>query len=70
MPKTNAEARVGGGYLLGEGAYNVRWMMMDDTGRVCRKSWHVDVRLSRAERQVKVAMPPDTRVGDRAARVA
>ena len=35
-------------------------MMMDDTGRVCRKSWRVDVRLSRAERMVKVAMPPDT----------
>ena len=60
VPKTNAEARVGGGYLLGEGAYNVRWMMLDDTGRVCRKSWHVDVHLSHADSKVKVAMPPDT----------
>ena len=60
VPKTNVEVRVGGGYLLGEGAYNVRWMMLDDSGRVCRKSWRVDVHLSRADRQVKVAMPPDT----------
>jgi hypothetical protein len=60
VPKTNIEVRVGGGYLLGEGAYNVRWMMLDDTGRVCRKTWHVDVRLSHAERLVKVAMPRDT----------
>ncbi|MCX6631891.1 MAG: hypothetical protein NTW28_30145 [Candidatus Solibacter sp.] len=60
VPKTNVAASVGGGYLLGEGAYNVRWMMRDDSGRVCRKSWRVDVHLSRAERKVKVAIPPDT----------
>ena len=60
VPKTNVEVRVGGGYLLGEGIYNVRWMILDDSGRVCRKSWRVDVHLSRADRQVKVAMPPDT----------
>jgi len=60
VPKTNVESTVGGGYLLGLGAYNVRWMMIDDTGRVCRKNWRVDVRLSRAEHSVKVAMPPDT----------
>ena len=60
VPKTNVEASVGGGYLLGEGAYNVRWMMLDDSGRACRKSWRVDVHLSRADRKVKVAMPPDT----------
>jgi hypothetical protein len=58
VPKTNVEARAGGGYLLGEGAYDVRWMILDDAGRVFRKSWHVDVHPSRAERQVKVAMPP------------
>jgi hypothetical protein len=60
VPKTNMEARVFGGYLLGEGAYDVRWMILDDTGRVFRKSWRVDVHLGHAERQVKVAMPPDT----------
>jgi hypothetical protein len=60
VPKTNVEVRVGGGYLLGEGAYTVRWTMRDDAGRVCRKSWRVNVHLSRADRQVKVMMPPDT----------
>ena len=60
VPKTNVESTVGGGYLLGLGAYSVRWMMVDDSGRVCRKNWRVDVRLSRAEHSVKVAMPPDT----------
>ena len=60
VPKTNVEVTVGGGYLLGEGAYDVRWMVLDDAGRVFRKSWRVDVHRSRGERQVKVAMPPDT----------
>ncbi len=60
VPKTKADARVGGGYLLGEGVYDVRWMMLDDSGRVCRKSWRVDVRPRHADRNVKVAMPPDT----------
>jgi hypothetical protein len=60
VPKTNAESSVGGGYLLGVGVYDVRWIMLDDSGRVCRKSWRVDVHPSRADRQVKVAMPPGT----------
>ena len=60
VPKTNMEVRLFGGYLLGEGAYDVRWMILDDAGRVFRKSWRVEVHPSRAERQVKVAMPPDT----------
>src|ERR1039458_9772185 len=60
VPTTNMEARVFGGYLLGEGAYDVRWIILDDAGRVFRKSWRLDVHLSHAERQVKVAMPPDT----------
>ena len=60
VPKNYGEAGVGGGYLLGEGVYDVRWMMLDDAGRVFRKTWRLDVHLSRADRLVKVAMPPDT----------
>ena len=60
VPQTKVEATVGGGYLLGVGAYDVRWMILDDAGRVFRKSWRVDVHPGRADRQVKVAMPPDT----------
>jgi hypothetical protein len=70
IPKTNVAVNMGGAYLLGEGVYNVRWMMVDDTGRVCRKSWRTDVRRSRADRMVKVAMPPNTvwEIGLRGAR--
>jgi hypothetical protein len=35
-------------------------MMLDDTGRTCRKNWHVDVHRTHAEQKVKVNMPPET----------
>src|ERR1035437_491436 len=60
VPKTKVDIEVGGGYLLGEGRYDVNWTLLDDTGRVCRGSWRVDARLGRRERQVKLAMPRDT----------
>jgi hypothetical protein len=60
IPKTKTEVEVGGGYLLGEGRYDVKWTLLDDAGRVCRASWHVDAKLGRQERQLNLAMPPDT----------
>jgi hypothetical protein len=60
VPKTKVEVEIGGGYLLGEGGYQVRWMMLDDQGRVCRHDWHIEARLTRAERTAKVAMRPYT----------
>jgi hypothetical protein len=60
VPKTKVEVEMGGGYLLGEGRYDVNWTLLDDTGRVCRSSWRVNARLGRRERQVKLAMPRDT----------
>jgi len=58
--RTHDPAWMGGAYLVGEGVYDVKWIAVDDAGRVCRKSWRVDVHPSRADRGVKVAMPPDT----------
>jgi len=60
IPKTTMQLQFGGGYLLGEGAYDVNWVMLDDQERICRKTWRVDVHRSHAEHSVKVAMPPDT----------
>jgi len=60
IPNTKVEVEVGGGYLLGEGRYDVNWTLLDDAGRICRASWHVNARLGRRERQVKLAMPRDT----------
>ena len=60
IPTTKVDVEVGGGYLLGEGRYDVKWAMFDDADRVCRGSWHVDAKLGRRERQVNLSMPPDT----------
>ena len=60
IPETKMEVQVGGGYLLGEGAYNVRQVLLDETGRTCRRDWRVDARLSRGESKVRVALPPGT----------
>lgn len=60
VPKTKVEIEMGGGYLLGEGRYDVRWMMIDDQDRACHKDWTIDAKLTRAERLARVAMPPNT----------
>ena len=60
VPKTNMEAEVGGVYLLGEGRYSVKWLLLDDSGRVCRKEWRIDAKLGRSERSVKLAIPERT----------
>jgi hypothetical protein len=60
IPKTKVAVEVGGGYLLGEGRYDVNWTLLDDADRVCRGSWRVDAKLGRRERQLNLAMPRDT----------
>jgi hypothetical protein len=60
IPPTKLVAEVGGGFLLGEGRYDVDWMMFDDASRVCRKNWATEAKPSHAERGIRVAMPPRT----------
>ena len=60
IPETKMDLQVGGAYLLGEGSYDVAFLLVDDADRVCRKQWRVDVHPNRNERAVKVAMPPAT----------
>jgi hypothetical protein len=60
IPKTKVEVEVGGGYLLGEGRYEVQWTLLDDADRVCRGTWRVNAKLGRRERQLKLGIPRDT----------
>lgn len=60
VPKTKVEVALGGGYLLGEGRYRVRWMIIDDQDRICRKEWRIEARLSNAERKAGVSTRPNT----------
>lgn len=41
--------QLGGGFLVGPGDYQVDWLLIDGEDRVCRKSWRVKARESRAE---------------------
>ncbi len=60
VPKNKVEVEMGGGYLLGEGRYDVRWMLLDDQDRACHKDWSIEAKLTGAERQARVAMRPNT----------
>jgi hypothetical protein len=60
VPETKVEFEVGGGYLLGQGRYYVKWALWDDSGRVCRKSWTINAHPRGAERNLKIALPPQT----------
>ena len=57
VPQTNAVGEVSGFFLLGEGHYEVKWSLLDDAGRVCRKVWTLDAKTQHNE---QVLMPPGT----------
>jgi len=59
-PQTKETFQVTGGFLLGEGKYQIDWKLTDDSGRVCSHRWTIDAHLGRSERQIKPALPPDT----------
>lgn len=60
VPPSSLEAETGGGYLLGEGAYQVRLILLDDQGRVCRKERRIDARLKPGERPARSSMRPNS----------
>ncbi len=60
IPKTNVNFEMGGAYIVGAGRYKVEWMLFDDQARVCRKTWHIQAQLTRAERVVEMSMPANT----------
>lgn len=49
-----------GGFLLGEGAYDVNWLLADRGDRACRKNWETNLRLSEKQRQAKQFLGPNS----------
>ena len=47
----------GGNFLMGEGQYEVEWMLADNSGRVCRKKWTATAELKGENRNIKAAIP-------------
>ena len=57
IPNNKSDMEIGGGYILGPGRYQVAWMLIDDSNRVCRKKWSIQVPETA---KVKLAIPPNT----------
>jgi hypothetical protein len=58
VPLTTVVSDTFGGFLVGAGRYKVDWAMFDDEGRVCRKQWKIEAKLSFGERHVTPLIPP------------
>jgi hypothetical protein len=54
---TKAHAEAAGAFWIGEGRYNVKWLLVDDQGRICRKEWHMEAALARSDRKIKLTIP-------------
>lgn len=52
----NVDVWMGGGFNVGEGRYQVEWLLSDQQGRVCRNTWKVSTPRTKA----KVAIPAYT----------
>lgn len=49
-----------GGFDLGEGKYQVDWLMRDRTERVCSSYWEAEAVLPPRDRQINVVLGPET----------
>jgi hypothetical protein len=58
VPKTKQVAEWGGVFWIGEGNYDVDWILFDDTGRVCRKQWKISAKLTAREQGVDPGIAP------------
>jgi hypothetical protein len=60
VPQTKLEGETGGGYLLGEGSYRAKFLLMDDLGRGCHAEWPITARLGPTDHDAKLAVAPGT----------
>jgi hypothetical protein len=54
------DAYLQGGFDLGEGKYHVDWLMRDRSERVCSSSWDSEASLTAKDRQINLAIAPNT----------
>jgi hypothetical protein len=58
--KAGGNADLDGGFVLGEGNYQVDWLMRDRAERVCSSYWSSSAALTQKERGIQMAIPPGT----------
>jgi len=54
------DAFLQGGFDVGEGKYQVEWLMRDRAERVCSQTWKVDASLPQKDKQISMNEPADT----------
>jgi hypothetical protein len=54
------DAYLEGGFDLGEGRYQVDWLIRDRSERVCSEYWEVVAELPQKDRQMTMNIPPNT----------
>lgn len=57
---SKGDAYLEGGFDLGEGRYQVDWLIRDRAERVCSDYWELSAELSQRDRQIGVIVPPNT----------
>jgi hypothetical protein len=55
----SSEAQVGH-FAVGEGRYEMSFLMFDDRGRTCRKDVQIEAHLNSTQRQIGAQLPPNT----------
>ncbi len=60
VPQTQYWGEVGGGFLVGDGHYSVSVLLQDDSGRICRGEWPMNVDFGKAAPGAATALPPGT----------
>jgi hypothetical protein len=58
--EAKGDAYFQGGFDLGEGKYQVDWLMRDRTERVCSSYWEAEAVLPPRDRQINVVLAPET----------
>lgn len=57
---TKGEAFLQGGFDIGEGKYQVEWLMRDRAERVCSHTWKVEATLPAKDKLIEMNEPADT----------
>jgi hypothetical protein len=60
---SNLGHHVRGGFVVGEGKYNVEMIYGDDLHRACRSEWRIEAKLDGRKRRLRVSLPPLTVAG-------
>jgi len=59
-PDAKGDAYLQGAFDLGEGVYQVDWLMRDRAERVCASFWRAEAALTAKEKELALALPPAT----------